>query len=169
MKRSNICVLFAAASLLSLAAGAQEKMEKREKGQKQEKGEKRLKKSDLPAAVQKTADEQSKGSTVKGYATEMEDGKKVYEVELNVSGHAKDLTIAEDGTLLEIEEQVNMDKLPAAVRDALKKKAGSGSITKVEALTKNGNLVAYEAVVRSGRKTAEIQVGPDGRDLAHKE
>ncbi len=37
--------------------------------------EKKLKKSDLPAAVQKTADEQSKGSTVRGYGQETEDGK----------------------------------------------------------------------------------------------
>jgi uncharacterized membrane protein YkoI len=151
---------------MAVPAFAQEKMDKKEKP---EKGEKHLKRSALPAAVQKTADEQSKGSTVKGYATEMENGMRVYEVELNAGGHTKDVTIAEDGTVLAIEEQVNFDKLPAAVADALKKKAGSGSITKVESITKNGNLVAYEAVVKTGKKTAEIQVGPDGQDLPKKE
>ena len=50
--------------------------------------EKKIKKSDMPAAVQKTADEQSKGATVKGYSTEVEDGKTIYEVELTVNGHS---------------------------------------------------------------------------------
>src|SRR5258706_14767318 len=81
--------------------------------------EKKLKKSDLPAAVQKTADEQSKGATVRGYGSEIEGGKKVYEVELTVNGHSRDVTIAADGAVLEIEEQVALDSLPAAVREGL--------------------------------------------------
>jgi hypothetical protein len=158
MKRNNI--VFAVALFLAVTAFAQEKAEK---------GEKHLKKTDLPAAVQKTADEQSHGATVKGYATEIEDGKRVYEVELTVNGHGKDVTIAADGTVLEVEEEAAMDSLPAAVRGGLQKKAGSGSITKVESITKNGNLVAYEAVVKTGKKSKEIQVGPDGQPLTKKE
>jgi uncharacterized membrane protein YkoI len=131
--------------------------------------EKHLKKSDLPAAVQKTADEQSKGATVKGYSSETEDGKLLYELSLTVSGHSKDVAIAADGTVVEVEEQVDLDKLPAAVRDALKKKAGAGTIAKVESLTKKGTLVAYEAQVNTAGKKSEIQVGPDGKDLAHPE
>ena len=34
--------------------------------------EKALKKSELPAAVQKTADEQSKNATIRGYSSEVE-------------------------------------------------------------------------------------------------
>ena len=33
-----------------------------------------------------------------------------------------------------------------------------GSITRVESLTKNGNIVAYEAQVVTGKKHSEIQV-----------
>lgn len=157
MKRFNFAVMFALALFVVVGASAQGK------------GEKHLKKSDLPAAVQKTADEQSQGATVKGYATEMENGKRVYEVELTANGHGRDVTIAADGTVLEVEEEVSMDSLPAAVREGLQKKAGAGNITKVESLTKNGKLVAYEAVVTSGKKNKEIQVGPDGQTLAHKE
>lgn len=131
--------------------------------------EKHLKKSDLPAAVQKTADEQSKGATVRGYSSETEDGKLMYEVSLTINGHSKDVGIAPDGTVVEVEEQVALDKLPAAVRDALKKKAGAGTITKVESLTKKGTLVAYEAQVNTAGKKTEVQVGPAGKDLAHPE
>jgi len=131
--------------------------------------EKTLKKSDLPAAVQQAVDEQSKGATIRGYSSETENGKLQYEVEMTVNGHSKDVTIAPDGTVLEIEEQVAFDSLPAAVRDGLRKKAGAGTITKVEAITKHGTLVAYEAKVHTGDKHSEIQVGPDGKPLAHEE
>jgi hypothetical protein len=39
----------------------------------------------------------------------------------------------------------------------------------VESLTKHGTLVAYEAQVLNKGKKSEIQVGPDGKPLAHEE
>ncbi|HEY2115211.1 MAG TPA: hypothetical protein VGJ51_08980 [Candidatus Angelobacter sp.] len=131
--------------------------------------EKKLKKSDLPAAVQKTADEQSKGATVRGYGQETEDGKVAYEVQLIVNGHSKDVTIDPQGNIMEVEEQVDLNSLPAEVRAGLEKQAGKATVSKVESLTKHGTLVAYEAQVRNGKKRSEIQLGPDGKPLAHKE
>jgi len=131
--------------------------------------ERSLKRSDLPPAVRKTADEQSAGETVRGYSSETEDGQLEYEVELTVHGHGRDVSIAADGTILEIEEEIALDSLPAPVRAGLQQKAGSGTIFKVESLTKRGAIVAYEAQVRTGTKRAEIQVGPDGKPLAHEE
>jgi len=131
--------------------------------------EKRLKKSDLPAAVQKTADEQSKGATVKGFSQEKENGQVTYEVALVVNGHSKDIIMNEQGNVVEVEEEVEMKSLPAEVRDGLQKQAGQASIGKVESLTKQGTLVAYEAQVHRGKKRSEIQVGPDGKLLDRKE
>jgi hypothetical protein len=59
--------------------------------------------------------------------------------------------------------------LPAAVKDGLTKAAGAGTIGKVESISKRGKLVAYEAVVKTGTKRSEIQVGPDGKKLARAE
>lgn len=132
-------------------------------------GEKKLKKSDLPPAVQKTADQKSQGATVKGYSSEVEHGRPQYEVELMANGHSKDVTISRDGSVLEVEEETALDALPPAVRDALQKKAGSGKITKVESITKHDVLVAYEAQVLKGKKRSEIQIGRDGKELAHPE
>ena len=75
----------------------------------------------------------------------------------------------EHGNILEVEEEVTLDSLPAAVKEGLGKAAGTGVIGKVESLTKNGKLVAFEAVVKNGTKRQEIQVGPDGKKLAHPE
>src|SRR5215469_18245778 len=100
--------------------------------------EKKLQRSDLPVAVQKTVDEQSKGATVKGFSTEVEDGKKIYEVELTVNGHTKDISMDSQGHVLEIEEEVSLESLPSAVKEGLTKAAGKGTIQKVETLTKSG-------------------------------
>ena len=156
MKKIRFVVYAALSLAFTFASGAQAQ-------------EKKLKKTDLPAAVQKAADEQSKGATVRGYGSETEDGKLQYEVSLTVDGHSKDVAIAPDGTINEVEEEVVLDKLPAGARDALKKKAGAGTIAKVESLTKKGVLVAYEAQVTTAGKKSEIQVGPDGKNLAHPE
>ena len=59
--------------------------------------------------------------------------------------------------------------MPADVQAGLKKAAGTATLGKIEALTKAGKLVAYECVVTSGGKHHEIQVGPDGKKLAHPE
>ena len=131
--------------------------------------EKQITSSNLPAPVQKTADEQSKGATVTSYKKETEAGKPAYEVKMTINGHSKDVTIDPSSNLLEIEEQVALETLPAAVRDGLQKKAGSGKITKVESITKHGKVVAYEAKVLTAGKNSEIQVGPDGKPLAYKE
>jgi hypothetical protein len=127
-----------------------------------------LKKSDLPAEVQKTADAQGAGASVLGYFKDKNHGRVEYEVQMMVGDHTKDVTIDPQGHVLEVEEQVVADDLPANVFHGLSAQARKGKITKIESLTKSGRIVAYEAQV-SGGKHAEIQVGPDGRKLAHPE
>lgn len=131
--------------------------------------EKRISKSDLPAAVLKTAEEQSHGSTVRGYSVDRDHGRIEYEEQMLVDGHSKDVTIAPDGQVLEIEEQVKLTDLTAEVRSGLINKAGKGNIDKVESLTKHGTLVAYEAQVVTGSRRSEVQVGPYGKPLDHEE
>lgn len=131
-------------------------------------GEEQVKKSDLPAAVLKTAEAQSAGATVLGYAKDKEHGRVEYEVQLMVGDHTKDVTIDPQGRVLEVEEQVAPEELPANVFYGLSVQASKGKIAKVESLTKQGRIVAYEAQVIGG-KHAEIQVGPDGQKLAHEE
>ncbi len=131
--------------------------------------EKKIDRNALPPAVQKTVQLQSKGATVKGFSTEREHGKKVYEAEMMVDGHSKDIQIAEDGTLTEVEEEVAFSALPQNVQAALTAKAGTAKIMKVESITKKDKLVAYEAATLIGAKKGEIQVGPDGGKLSHEE
>ena len=92
-----------------------------------------------------------------------------YEIEMIVNGHSKDVAFSPVGIVLEVEEQVEMTALPASVQSGLKNKAGKGTITKVESITKHSTIMAYEAQVRTMGKHSEIQVGPDGKPLDHEE
>jgi hypothetical protein len=131
--------------------------------------EKKIKRSDLPPAVEKTVAAESTGATIKGFSTEKEKGETFYEAEMMVGGHSKDILIAVDGTVVEVEEQVALDSLSTDVKAGLQTKAGKGKILKVESLTKKGKLVAYEAKVDTNGKKSEVQVGPDGKPLDHEE
>jgi uncharacterized membrane protein YkoI len=131
--------------------------------------ETKIKRSDLPPAVEKTVAEVSKDATVKGFNKEKEDGKISYEVEMVVNGHTKDVQIDPSGAVTEIEEEVAMEALSPEVKAGLTAKAGTGKILKVESLTKKDKLVAYEAQVEKGGKKSEIQVGPNGKPLNHEE
>ena len=130
-------------------------------------GDKALKKSELPAAVQKVVEDQSRGATIRGYSSEVEAGVLQYEIEMTVGGHSRDVIVAADGRILEIEEEVAWDALPDPVRQGLQRAAANGKVQKVESLTKQGKLVAYEAGVLTGGKRSEVQVHPDGSPLVH--
>jgi uncharacterized membrane protein YkoI len=131
--------------------------------------EKKIKRSDLPPAVEKTVAAQSAGATIHGFSTEKENGQTLYEVEMTVNGHSKDVSMTADGSIVEVEEQVALDSLSPEVKAGLQAKAGSGKILKVESLTKKNKLVAYEAKVETNGKKSEVQVGPDGKPLDHEE
>ena len=127
--------------------------------------ERKLRRDQLPPAVEKTVAAESQGATIKGFSTEVENGRRLYEAELIVNGRHKDISMDRNGVIVEIEKEVSMDSLPANVQDALKQAAGTGTIEMIESLTKNGKLIAYEGRVKRGNKRFEIQVGPQGEKL----
>ena len=131
--------------------------------------EKKIKRSELPAAVEKTVVEQSKGATIRGFNEEKENGQTTYEVEMVVNGHSKDVQMDANGVVIEVEEQVSMDALSAEIKTGLQARAGKGKIIKIESIVKKEKLVAYEAQVMTDGKKSEVQVGPDGKPLDHEE
>jgi hypothetical protein len=153
MKMLSLVALSSLTVALAIPARAQEE-------------EQSVKQSDLPAAVARTVASVSKGATIRGFSRERENGQTYYEVEMRVNGHGKDVLMDTTGAVVEIEEEVALASLPAAVQAGLKAGAGAGTIRAVESLTKHGRLVAYEAHVVTAGKRSEIQVGPDGKPLA---
>ena len=131
--------------------------------------EKKIKRSDLPPAVEKTVAAQSFGATIQGFSEERENCQTFYEAEMTVNRHNKDILMDAGGVVVEIEEQIAMDSLPTDVQDALRAKAGKGKIVAVESITKHEKLVAYEAAILTKGKRSEVQVDPQGKHLSHEE
>jgi hypothetical protein len=131
--------------------------------------EKKIKRSDLPPAVEKTVAAESSGATILGFSQEKEKGQTFYEAEMKVNGHSKDILIDTSGAIVEVEEEVALDALSPEVKAGLTAKAGQGKILKVESIKKHDKLVAYEAKVNTNGKKSEVQIGPDGKPLDHEE
>lgn len=124
-------------------------------------GETAVKMKDLPPAVQKAVEEQTKGAQIKGLSKEVEKGKTMYEAETTVNGKSRDLLFDSTGALVSVEEVVAIDTIPAAAKAAIEKLAAGGKIKSVESVTK-GQAVTYEAVIAKGLKKSEVVVGADG-------
>ncbi len=122
----------------------------------------------LPPAVQQSVHEVSKGAVVRGVSRETDNDSTVYEVEMRIHGRVQDVTLAPDGRLLVVEEEVPLDSLPAPVRTTVAQHVGKGSrLLLVETVTKEGTFAYYEAHVRTGKKKVEteIRIGADGAVL----
>ena len=123
--------------------------------------ETKVKMTDLPMPVQQTVKEQTKDATLVGITKEKENGKTVYEVETKVNGKGRDILIDTTGAVIEVEQEVEIDSIPAAAKAAIEKKAAGARVTKVETLTKGGK-ITYEAAITKGKKTSEITIAADG-------
>lgn len=122
-----------------------------------------MKLESLPPAVQNAVKEQTKNFTLAGLSEEKEKGKTVYEVETKgANGKTRDLLLDTTGTVIETEEEVDLDSIPEPAKAAIQKRLAGGTIQKVEKLTK-GSSVSYEAAIKtkSGKNT-EVGVNADG-------
>jgi len=128
----------------------------------QDTAEKKIDMKNVPAAVQQAITRESAGARLKGLATEVEDGKKLYEAELEVNGHGKDVSFDEKGNVVSVEEEIALDKIPAPAREAIQKAAGTGKVVMVETITEGGTS-AYEAQLNKAGKKSEIKVDAAGK------
>ena len=126
--------------------------------------EKKVKMRDLPPAVQQAIKEQSRGATLRGVATEVENGRTMYEAELRVDGHSKDITFDAQGTIVSVEEEMRLDQVPSAAREAIQKAAANGKLGEIEMVTEGGKTF-YEAQVTQRGKKSEVKVDASGQPL----
>lgn len=122
---------------------------------------------DLPPAVQIAVRNQTKGATILGASKEREHGRMTYEVETKQNGKSRDLAFAENGSLFEIEQEVDLNSIPVRAKEAILSRAAGGTIMKVESVTQSSS-TSYEATVKTkGGKYREVAVNADGSP--HKE
>ncbi len=156
MKVSRIIWCLAAAAIVA-ATGI--------KAFAKEEEEEALAMSQLPAAAQKTIKGQVSQDDIQKIAKEEEDGKAAFEVKVVKGDKKSEVTVAADGTLLSVEEEVALSDVPEAAAKTLADQTGGGKIGKIEKVTENGKTV-YETVVKKGDKKSEIQVDLAGKVVA---
>src|SRR5262245_61680598 len=117
---------------------------------------------DLPAAVQKTVQENLKGGQIKNIAKEVEKGVTQYEVESILNGKHRDFNVDVKGVLVAMEEEVDIDSIPAAAKAGILKRVATGKLGMVETLTR-GSETVYEATftTKAGKKSS-VAVKADG-------
>jgi hypothetical protein len=121
--------------------------------------------SKLPAAVQKTVQDNLKGGEIKNIGKEKEDGVEQYEIESILNGKARDFNVDVKGNLLLVEEPTAIDAIPAAAKASILKKAAEGKLGVVETFTRTGEPTMYEASYTDKRgKKHEVLVKADGTE-----
>jgi len=161
MKRF-LMICFALAALIAPATAQETKVAELPK--KTAAPARKLALKDLPLAVQKTIQDESKGAEIRNIGKETEHGVAQYEVETILNGKHRDFNVDTKGVLLLVEEETTIDSIPAAAKAAILKKAAGGKLGTVE-LFKRGAGTMYEAgyIGRNGKKH-EVLVKADGTE-----
>jgi hypothetical protein len=101
---------------------------------------------------------------------EKENNETIYEVAIKSEGQKMDVSLKEDGTIIEIEKEIDAKDLPKAVTNAVKEKYGKVDYKIAEEVIKKDKLEYYEVVVETAeKKTFEVEVSPEGKIIKEEE
>jgi hypothetical protein len=91
------------------------------------------------------------------------EGSEMYEIELTDCGASREVKVHKDGTIVEIETEIDAAELPKPVAEIVAEKSGGRPLTevqKVEVLADSE--IYYEIEWKTGLGEQEIEVNPDG-------
>lgn len=122
--------------------------------------------ANVPANVMHTVNTRLPGASVDKVEKEKEHGTIVYDFELKQNGRKFEMDVAESGTLLEIEKQVQPTDVPPSITHAVESKYPGATIHEVMEVdvVKNGSEKPdhYEVTVVVSGKKHEVTVSLDG-------
>ena len=161
-------------AILPVVAGAQETTKKNAKA-KSAKATVSSSEAKLPDAVRKTLDDKFPNAKIEQATEEKEGGTMVWDIEFRVGKKHQETDIAQDGTMLELSEQVTQKAVPKAAMSAIKKAAEGGKVNHTDKVTLNYEIkddkmvklekprTQYEANVTKGEQSSDIIVDGDGK------
>ncbi len=142
-----------------LVVWSQEKKQEKKQGKKEPASQERsVKESEVPAAALTTLKKLAGSATITEFAEEFEHGSKFYEGSWKGPDGHVDVLVTAAGDLVEVEESVPADKVPASVRAAAEKGAGKGARITFEKKTMILYEIHFEKVVNG-----EMIFTPDAR------
>lgn len=117
-----------------------------------------------PAAVKTAIDKAFAKSTITKCKAEREDGHDQFEVKLTKADGAKaEVDVAPDGKILQVEEKIAVNKLPAAVSKAFAAKYRKAKIDTAEKQTPAKGTVSYELAFSTDAGRKEATFTEDGK------
>jgi hypothetical protein len=116
----------------------------------------------LPNAVLRHAKTEAEDATIRGCVKEKENGKLTYEVETVKDGSSRDILLDASVSVLEVEQEVTPDSVPAAVADAIAKAAHGGKVGMIESVTRGNAIASYETTITSKGRRREAAFTPQG-------
>ena len=120
--------------------------------------------ADVPPAVQASVNTLLAGSPIRNLLRESDDGATVYELEWD-AGLGRSAKITADGTVVELEAEIDPATLPAAVTAAVAARYPGGEVTEAETIDLPGEPQAYEVEVVNRRQIRELVITPAGEIL----
>ncbi len=124
--------------------------------------EREVTEAEVPAAALATLKKLAGGAKITEFAEEIEHGHTFYEGSWKAaSGGNVDVLVTTTGDLVEIEERVRADQVPAAVLAAARRAAGKDARMAFEKKT----LILYEVKFQKGDRRHELLLTADGRTI----
>lgn len=122
----------------------------------------------LPKAVVEAVKKRFPDAQLVSAEKETEDGKTVFEVNIKNKGQTIEVTLTPEGTIVEIEKQIEAKDLPKTVAEALEKKFPKATFKVIEEVIKvkdgKEGLAYYEVLlVTAEMKKLEVAVTADGK------
>lgn len=122
--------------------------------------ERQITEAEVPAAALTALKKLAAGAEITNFAEEIEHGSTFYEGSWKIpSGANMDVLVTPAGDLVEIEEQISIDNVPAAALEVAKKAAGK----KTDLAFEKKTMILYEVKFQKGESRHELILTPDGR------
>ena len=124
--------------------------------------EKKITEKDLPSSVITAFHKKYPKARIKGLSTEIEQGKKYYEI-VSIDGITKrDLLFTKTGKIVEIEETISATELPKGSIKSIEKNFPKAEIARAEKVT-IGSKITYELAIRSKENKYEVVLNKEGK------
>ena len=133
--------------------------------------EQEISEKEVPAAVLKAFKTAYPNANDIEYTKEKEDGQTVYEIEFELGERELEALYNGDGKLLEVEEEIGLKEVPAAVLNQLKKEFKFYEIEGVEKVSKDKQIyyeLEVEIIENNQEKEFERLYSEDGKLIKRK-
>lgn len=153
----SVCIIF---FIVNESAGGQK--HRRLRAIKADVSEKKIPRSAVPEAVLDSFKTHYPTAIIKGQLKETREKIVYFEIESTDSMKERDVLFEKDGSIVEVEESMDIKDLPSALHDSVLAKYPNAVIKSVESVKRDKH-VEYELTIAIGKKKIEAVVNSAGK------